>query len=1600
MRALAKIPWPAPEPVDLLAEFGATLVGDVPARPAPASTLHFESKLRRLQAASPYTRPVVAREVKEPLTPAQIAARRVRNFAREHLAIDFIASNQKDANAQQTLGTQGAGSEGHSVNVDFDLQAWLCDANACAVDPQSALLHATGVVAPIPPVTSTTTSPARHVPFSPKHKRASPRRSPSPPPKAKLPKPSREPDEDNDESAVDDIQDVEYIPPYDHLKPQDVATMQHRPASTSPTRELRRAKSFHIAKWLTKRMRDRAYSKEMEDRLAATLTANVGGGLWQDQVASQLATAMSADVVYGDGSDGNARPFADDAASLAAVLEREWIDTKARDVHDRATTEYAQGHVPEALSILSAGVALLQATTAATTHKSSWGFNYTLEVHANASLLQMWYRRRYLRRAGAALRLQTAWRGFHGRRRFQRRLWRRQASALYIQKWWHVHTADKEAMRLRLQTAARRKLARLQVRRMRKANTILRASIHAWLLRALARLRLRRAVRAATAMQRLVRGFLARRAVLRLRDRILREEVARCSREADYIRRFTAIRLEDFTLFLHHSGQRHVRLLAQRLKDEAAARKRARAHWPPAAMRRAALEDLFASYDVDGSGTIDVHELKHLFDELCIPLDKASLEQAIRVMDTSCNGSVDVHEFCAYLEAPPQGASNTGLWQLHAQLQLQRVANWFTSATFKNEATRRLLYDETQRQERLLLAEFRATDPPRFACPYCGAAFGLYLPFWRHTKQRQCPATSHDRLHAADITEDEDDFAAIEQALVDARLVEVERDVALYMATAPGKADLAADATRLQTRYLALRQRRRCRQLAHDSDAVRELYHSYDMGETNALSALLVPELLADVGLGHAELAVHFASAHDVTLDEMCKAVRRAFVSLSWRTRLQQLLPSFLFAASRRQRRLRQAATCLLLREKALAETSVRAAFRSAHPPLVVCAACNTGLWHDARGHLHLHDDRFHERDVSYRHRRDARINLTATTTSRLAQLAQLSQDAARTQAMRKAMRFCKRKEGRRAIHAVTKHLCTQLERLPKSAMSEPRRLLDVIFPLVDVDRTGSIAVVSVKPVLAFLQYSTKAVPTLQPTERVPRSTVELWLHTLPPPKASALASLWRHRRATALATHVVASTYLQSGATLDVVPHRHASAYIKTPIGRQAMADEEALLCALQKATSSDPTALVLQRFDLDRSQRIRVDDLAAILYVLGAAKAKAARTVFMILSAVPPIDHHVPVDALRAWLNAHPIRHVVGHHWRARCVRARLARAVVMARYEGSVAPVAPDHISRKQLLVAKSEQFSHSTVGRDAVRAKVLELQQLEKAFVASTNGVRGHAWRRARASFLFRLFERGHVGAIELVDVPCVLHHLCHPLHNDPDLMTRMCRFLNLEATSTNTISEAAFHQWLDTDAGRAPARRLLLAWPPSTRALATAVVCFEHRSDLGQRHEENEGLPLHLVGKADAYCASVAGQHAIDEEETHVQAQLGQHRRKARRLAAHEHKVAYAALLFQLVDVSHTGRLATDALSTLLGLLQLPNDMPYARSITRALGNVTGTVDESAFVSWYRDTLAQQPLRTRLWAALRRSPLRAIATAVVAARYRHSLQEQDATTSWV
>ncbi|OQR86520.1 hypothetical protein ACHHYP_10464 [Achlya hypogyna] len=1633
MRVVEKIPWPEPSPVDLLAEFG-TILGDVPVRRTPPPLARFEAKVNRLKQVSPYAESVVERPPKATLSPAQVAARRVRKMALEHLQYDI---NQEVAGASTP------------ESLAFDLKTWLRELDECASSldapakpskgvgsaPALVLVPVTSEQAPAPQQRSPPRQSSRlqSPPRQSSHKKSPTRQSPpqhrrQSPPRGSEAVPGQLSELDEDEN------DPEYIRPFAHLEPQDLKSMQNSKA-LSPPKPDRQAKQFQVARWLSQRIRNRVYSKEVQARLASALHANPGLGLWKDEVASRLATEMSADTVFGDGSEGNARPFAEDAEAFATALERDWIDRKARDIKGRAATEYADGHVAAALTTLANGAALMSAAGVAPPTKSSWGFNYTLEAHALATTIQMLYRRRHRRRVRATWRLQTAWRGFHARRAYARRRWLRQESAVYIQRWWHVHTADKEAMRLRIQTAARRKLARLRVVRLHRATKCLHKWVRLWLVRALARIRLGRASRASTAITRVVRGFLGRRRVRWLRKVIAADEVTRLTQEEAYIERFSTIRLKDFNLYLAEAGVRRVRDLAKKLKADDALRARSRVHWTPTQLRRARLQDVFASYDMDGSGTIDADELKPLFDELGIPMDRAELDRALAAMDESGDGVVDVDEFCAYLEAPERAGGPAGLWLLKAQLGLRAVANWFTAATYKAHARRRLAHEERTRLRPELRQAFRADYPPRFACPLCHAPFCFYMPFWQHTRRRACRRAVAS-AEADAIAIDEDNLLAEdEQELVDARLAQVEREVFLYLATPPGERVLKTDAARLDAFVEGISRKQPARQLVRDAAAARELFYAHDVVETDAIDVYVAwnvsggcrtrrfafQDVMHELGLalGTKEFAACFAAidsetAGCISCERFLSWLQRSPHLFTWRSRLSQALRRFW--TRKATRRTRQAAACILSRERAIAEEEVRATYRAAHPPVAVCPLCFAGFWREEQGLLHAEDTWLHQRDAAYRLRRDKRIGLAADTSSVLHDAAKAHVEADRAQRARKARHFCRRREGRRAISAVASHVLQQLQ-LAKGRTKGSGKLFDLLFNLLDVDRAGAIATAAVGPLLTFFEYPSVAaalpalLPILDPdaSGRVSHAAFVSWFEAVGKAEIEAVASegfpshllqpLLLRLRVRRLATFIVGSTYAAPGRTLAHIVHLGGGdidAYLASAQGQLAILDEDARIRVLQSRDRLPRAMLVGRLFDFANNASVAVRDLPAVLRALHYPSDVS--TVRAVMSAQSSGSAAVAYGALLSWLaratardKVFALKYCVVRLWHAlqRQPRRRLATSVVAARYRRQLLEeVAPEAAASESppahLVIAKSEQYCESSVGKAAIAAKVAELAPLQRAFAAATRGRPLHEWRHARASFLFRLFEKQHPGAVEVQDLSMILRHLCHPSAREPNAPLRLLRFLNLDA-STTTVSETAFHRWLDTDGSKVQPRRWRY-WvrTPSLKELATAVVRFEYRQALEAATQPS--VALDFVAKVDAYCSSIAGQHAIDDEENRVRALYEQVARRTALATTAERAEANATLLFRLFDLDSSGFVDAAELATLLQFLSLPHDPLAVDHVLRTV-NADGALSEAAFCAWCRPVLAKSVVLVHRQLG---KQLRAVAQSIVAARYRQTL----------
>ena len=79
---------------------------------------------------------------------------------------------------------------------------------------------------------------------------------------------------------------------------------------------------------------------------------------------------------------------------------------------------------------------------------------------------------------------------------------------------------------------------------------------------------------------------------------------------------------------------------------------------------------MFATFDVDLSGTIDVDELRALMAELCVPVSEQELAAAMEVIDKDNSGTIGFEEFHRWLKAEGQHGGDGGVLPL---LRMKKV---------------------------------------------------------------------------------------------------------------------------------------------------------------------------------------------------------------------------------------------------------------------------------------------------------------------------------------------------------------------------------------------------------------------------------------------------------------------------------------------------------------------------------------------------------------------------------------------------------------------------------------------------------------------------------------------------------------------------------------------------------------------------------------------------------------------------------------------------------------------------------------------------------------------------------------------------------------
>lgn len=400
-------------------------------------------------------------------------------------------------------------------------------------------------------------------------------------------------------------------------------------------------------------------SLEMEAALQEFLLQQVGGGIWEDEVLSQLARPMDATHLVrsrelqlranetgikftsatgaASAEVGNLErfPYGVEAHAVATLIQRAYRRRHRRKMHASSLMaalfkgfRTRKPYRVMRLLTLSA-VVRIQALLRGRLGRKRWrAFWLALVFRPAAQIQAQWRASRarilfqellFKRNTRLATVIQTCYRGFAAREFTAHMRWRRN-------KWL---AQRRLASSILLQSYARGFIARRRhwptilwrVTRQRAARTIQRI-IRGFLARRYV------GHMVVTRMQRTVRGWLGRLRVRRLiaaldakeADRRRREEVE-VQEAGDKASDETAERLSG------KAGKRIIKAEVPAVKRYRAAQKRMRKTMTKKQRRIESVRDTFEMFDIDGSGAIDLSELELLMDQLCIPMTKAELQE-------------------------------------------------------------------------------------------------------------------------------------------------------------------------------------------------------------------------------------------------------------------------------------------------------------------------------------------------------------------------------------------------------------------------------------------------------------------------------------------------------------------------------------------------------------------------------------------------------------------------------------------------------------------------------------------------------------------------------------------------------------------------------------------------------------------------------------------------------------------------------------------------------------------------------------------------------------------------------------------------------------
>lgn len=197
---------------------------------------------------------------------------------------------------------------------------------------------------------------------------------------------------------------------------------------------------------------------------------------------------------------------------------------------------------------------------------------------------------------------------------------------------------------------------------------------------------------------------------------------------------------KEVSYIVSHLESRAAKALADEIENETDPDKRAKlklhktASIAPEALKKKNIYEVFRKYDSDGSGNIDMDELRVLLTELNVPMKDEELRELMSELDADNEGGIDFEEFYTWFVNAADAQRSKNRWSYFKSAAKGGVFNGFKRLILEVEARNLLIDVAVSKAKHGARVEYRIAHPADFYCDICHDSFASNKELQLHSR--------------------------------------------------------------------------------------------------------------------------------------------------------------------------------------------------------------------------------------------------------------------------------------------------------------------------------------------------------------------------------------------------------------------------------------------------------------------------------------------------------------------------------------------------------------------------------------------------------------------------------------------------------------------------------------------------------------------------------------------------------------------------------------------------------------------------------------------------------------------------------------------------